>query len=67
MLEQALADEALVFRWVVAESGYGRDPVLRGFCHDNVLSYVMAVAVDLPLVGVRGEALRPDVAAGRHG
>ena len=61
MLKRALADEALVFRWVVADSGYGRDPVLRGFCHDNALSYVLAVAVDLPLVGVRGEALRPDM------
>jgi SRSO17 transposase len=61
MLKRALADDALVFRWAVADSGYGRDPVLRAFCHDNAVSYVFAVAVDLPLVGVRGEALRPDV------
>jgi SRSO17 transposase len=61
MLKRALADEALVFRWVVADSGYGRDPVLRAFCHDNALPYVLAVAVDLPLCGVRGEASRPDL------
>ncbi len=60
MIERALADEALVFRWVVADSGYGRDPVLRAFCHEQVLPYVMAAPVDLPLVGVRGEPVRPD-------
>jgi SRSO17 transposase len=60
MLMRALTDPALVFRWVVADSGYGRDPVLRAFCHDQRLSYVLAVPVDLPLVGVRGEAVRPD-------
>jgi SRSO17 transposase len=59
MLEHALADEALVFGWVVADSGYGRDPVLREFCHRRDVSYVLAVPVDVPLVGVRGEALRP--------
>jgi SRSO17 transposase len=60
MLQRALADPALVFRWVVADSGYGRDPVLRTFCHDRDLPYVLAVPVDLPLVGIRGEAVRPD-------
>jgi SRSO17 transposase len=61
MLERALADEGLVFGWLVADSGYGRDPVLRDFCHQRRMPYVLAVPVDLPLVGVRGEALRPDV------
>lgn len=60
MLKRALADPALVYRWLVADSGYGRDPMLRGFCHDARVSYVMAVPVDLPLAGVYNEALRPD-------
>lgn len=62
MLQRALDDEQVRFRWFVADSGYGRDPVLRAFCHDRHMSYVMAVPVDLPLVGVRGQALRPDTA-----
>ncbi len=61
MLTRALADARLAFRWVVADSGYGRDPLLRQFCHDQRLSYVLAVPVDLPLHGARGEPLRPDV------
>ena len=61
MLERALADAALVFSWFVADSGYGRDPVLRQFCHDNQLSYVLAVPVDLPLLDVYGKPLRPDL------
>lgn len=60
MLARALADEALVFGWVVADGAYGGDPVLREYCHRRELPYVVAVPVDLPLVGVRGEALRPD-------
>lgn len=60
MLKRAIADPAVVFGWLVADSGYGRDPALRAFCHAEQVSYVMAVPVDLPLVGVRGEALRPD-------
>jgi SRSO17 transposase len=60
MLTRALADPALVFRWVVADSGYGRDPVLRGFCHDRALAYVLAVPVNLSLVGVWGERVCPN-------
>jgi SRSO17 transposase len=37
------------FRWVAADSGYGRDPGLRRFCRDQRLPFVMAVPVDLPL------------------
>jgi hypothetical protein len=33
--------------------------VLRELGHQQQVAYVMAVPVDLPLVGVRGEALRP--------
>jgi SRSO17 transposase len=44
------------FRYLCADSGYGRDPYLRAFCHDRALGYVMAVPVDLPLVAVRGGA-----------
>jgi hypothetical protein len=61
MLWRALADAALVFSWFVADSGYGRDPVLRQFCHDNLVSYVLAVPVDLPLLDVYGKPLRPDL------
>jgi SRSO17 transposase len=60
MLQRALTDPLLVFRWVVADSGYGRDPVLRAFCHDQRLPYVFAVPIDLPLVDVYGDPLRPD-------
>jgi FOG: Transposase len=60
MLARALADPVLRFGWLVTDSGYGRDPDLRQFCHDRHVPYVMGVPVDLPLVGVRGEALRPD-------
>lgn len=67
MLERALADEHLAFRWFVADSGYGRDPDLRAFCHARRVSYVVAVPVDLPLVGVYGEALRPDTVFGQAG
>lgn len=43
--------------WFAADSGYGRDPDLRAFCHDHALAYVMAVPMDLPLVDARGQAL----------
>src|SRR5205814_1118915 len=33
---------------------------LRTFCHDNLVSYVLAVPVDLPLLDVYGKPLRPD-------
>jgi len=61
MLKRALADATLVFSWFVADSGYGRDPVLRQFCDDNKVSYVLAVPVDLPLLDVYGKPLRPDL------
>ncbi len=53
MIEQTLANGVL-FAWVVADSGYGRDPVLRDLLHRERLSYVLAVPVDLPLVPVPG-------------
>jgi SRSO17 transposase len=61
MLARALADRALTWSWFVADSGYGRDPGLRAFCHQHAVPYVMAVPCDLPLVGVRGTPSRPDV------
>jgi SRSO17 transposase len=67
MLARALRDPMVMFSWLVADSGYGRDPVLREFCHQHQMAYVMAVPVDLPLVGVRGEALRPDAALAATG
>ena len=63
MLERAMADE-VTFGWVACDSGYGRDPGLRQFCHDNTLRYVMAVAVDLPLVEA-GEPSRCDMVLAR--
>jgi SRSO17 transposase len=60
MPRRALADPALVFGWLAGDAGYGKDPALRRFCHDEAVPYVLAVPVHLPLVGVRGEATRPD-------
>jgi SRSO17 transposase len=65
MLVSAIASGA-VFKWFTADSGYGRDPGLREFCHVNSVQYVMAVPVDLPLVGVRGKPTRPDVLTRAH-
>ncbi|MGP3921540.1 IS701 family transposase [Nonomuraea sp. 10N515B] len=42
------------FRYLCGDSGYGRDPDLRAFCHDRQIGYVLAVPVDLPLIAVRG-------------
>lgn len=53
MLARVLAAN-VVFGWFAADSGYARDPGLRAFCHDHAVAYVMAVPVDLSLVGVRG-------------
>jgi SRSO17 transposase len=65
MLARVLAAN-VVFGWFVADAGYGRDPGLRAFCHDNAIRYVMAVPVDLPLVDVRGKALCcKDILTGR--
>ncbi|MEV0312287.1 IS701 family transposase [Nonomuraea fuscirosea] len=44
------------FRYLCADSGYGRDPGLRAFCHERAIGYVMAVPVDLPLLALRGGA-----------
>jgi SRSO17 transposase len=67
MLARAL-DAGVPFRWFAADSGYGRDPDLREFCHQHAVAYVLAVPCDLPLVGVRGGATRPDkvLRAGGH-
>jgi SRSO17 transposase len=42
------------FRYLCGDCGYGRDPDLRAFCHDQQIGYVLAVPVDLPLIAVRG-------------
>jgi SRSO17 transposase len=60
LLERAIGDERVHWRWAVADAGYGRDPGLRAWCHQRAVPYVFGVPVDLPLIGVRGEALRPD-------
>jgi SRSO17 transposase len=64
MLADAIA-AGVVFSYFTADSGYGRDPGLRGFCHDQGVAYVMAVPVDLPLIASRGNATRPDLVASR--
>lgn len=60
MLARALAESALTFSWFVADSGYGRDAGLRAFCHQQTVSYVLAVPCDLSLLDVRGQASRAD-------
>jgi SRSO17 transposase len=65
MLERALADGVL-FSWVVADSGYGRDPHLRAYLHRERLPYVLAVAVDLPLDGPPGKPGQPAVKRADH-
>jgi SRSO17 transposase len=57
MLQRAVDGEVL-FAWVAGDSGYGRDPDLRDFCHRQRLPYVLGVAVDLPLDGPPG---KPDL------
>jgi DDE superfamily endonuclease len=65
MLARVLAAN-VVFGWFAADSGHGRDPGSRAFCHDNTIRYVMAVPVDPPLVDARGKALcREDILTGR--
>jgi SRSO17 transposase len=65
MLARVLAAN-VVFGWFAADAGYGRDPGLRAFCHDNAVRYVMAVPVDLPLLDARGKALCcKDILTGR--
>ncbi|ABW14007.1 transposase IS4 family protein [Parafrankia sp. EAN1pec] len=59
MLTRAV-DAGVPFRWVVADSGYGKDARLRGFCHDRGLSYVLAVPKNLALLDARGRPTRPD-------
>ena len=60
MLARALTEPALTWSWFVADSGYGRDPGLRAFCHQRAVPYVMAVPCDLPLLDVRGAPSRAD-------
>ncbi|MEU3169394.1 IS701 family transposase [Streptosporangium sp. NPDC006930] len=46
------------FRYLAADSGYGRDLGLRAYCHTHQIAYVMAVPVGLPLLDVRGSGER---------
>jgi SRSO17 transposase len=64
MLARTLAvladDPALAWKWLVADSGYGRDAGLRAFCHQQAVAYVLAVPCDLRLLDVRGRSSRVD-------
>ncbi|MEV6846729.1 IS701 family transposase [Actinoplanes sp. NPDC051411] len=64
MLARTLAvladDPALSWKWLVADSGYGRDAGLRAFCHQQAVAYVLAVPRDLRLLDVRGRSSRVD-------
>lgn len=60
MLQGALADK-VPFGWVAADADYGKDPKLRAFCHDNRLSYALAVPVCLPLSGPSDRPRQPKV------
>lgn len=59
MVEEEIA-AGTPFGYFAADSGYGRDPALRAFFHRRELPYVMAVPVDLPLIGERENPIRPD-------
>lgn len=56
MLARAITTE-VPCGWFAADSGYGRDPDLRAFCHDHTIAYVLAVPMDLPLLDARGHAV----------
>jgi SRSO17 transposase len=58
-LARAIA-AGMPFSAMVADSGYGRDPGLRAWCHEHSVAYAVGVPVDLPLVGPTGSATRPD-------
>ncbi|MET7542463.1 IS701 family transposase [Streptomyces sp. NPDC005507] len=60
MLQQAVAAQ-VPFAWVLADAGYGRDPQLRAWCHEQKLPYVFGVPVDLPLDGVPSKKRQPAV------
>ncbi|MET8214118.1 transposase [Streptomyces sp. NPDC005373] len=60
MLDRALAAQ-VPFTWVLADSGYGRDPQLRAWCHTRAVPYVLGVPVDLPLDGPPGKPRHPAV------
>ncbi|WP_405683312.1 IS701 family transposase [Streptomyces sp. NBC_00057] len=60
MLEEAVA-AGVPFSWVLADSGYGRDPQVRAWCHDRSVPYVLGVPVDLPLDGPPGKPRHPAV------
>jgi SRSO17 transposase len=60
MVERAIDAGNVPFKYLAGDSGYGRDPALRAMCHRRGVPYVLAVPVDLPLVGTRGQATRPD-------
>lgn len=59
MLTDAFAAQ-VPFAWFTADSDYGRDPQLRTFLHVNVVSYVLEVPIDLPLVDPMTGPSRPD-------
>ncbi|MFB7619384.1 transposase [Kitasatospora sp. NPDC056181] len=54
MLAAALAAQ-VPFSFMAADSGYGRDPHLRAFLHQQAVRYVVGVPVDLPIAGVAGK------------
>ncbi|MFD9514116.1 IS701 family transposase [Streptomyces mirabilis] len=60
MLDGALA-AGVPFTWILADSGYGRDPQVRAWCHDRAVPYVLGVPVDLPLDGPPGKSRQPAV------
>jgi SRSO17 transposase len=58
-LDRAVA-AGVPFAAVAADSGYGKDPGLREYCHEHSLMYVFEVPKSLPLVDVYGRGTRPD-------
>jgi SRSO17 transposase len=61
MLRSAIA-RGLPFAWVAADAGYGKDPALRAFLHEQALPYVLGIPLTLPVDGPPGKPHQPAVA-----
>jgi SRSO17 transposase len=66
MLRRALDDPEMRFAWLATDSGFGRDPVLRKFCHDRRGAVCDGHAGGPAPGGGARRGVAPGRAAGRH-